>query len=97
MASRASFLIHPRLRAPVGLTDVRAEAVRAQFEHQRATVAAFVGDDLVGKTDRLSVGTGHLIELLDGFGQRLGQRRRVALIGTLNCHRYDRPCAEIQP
>lgn len=36
-------LIGPRLLAPVGLADVAAKAVRAQFEHHRATMAALVG------------------------------------------------------
>ena len=69
--------------------------MRVELEHHRATVAALVGDDLVGQGDRLAVGVGHLIELLDGFGQRLGQRRRVALIGALDRHGHDRAGVEI--
>src|SRR5262245_41014446 len=58
------FLIDPRLRATVGLTDVGPEAVCIELEDHRTTVAAFVGHDLVGHGDRLAVPVGHLIELL---------------------------------
>ena len=64
-------------------------------EHDRATMTAFVGDDLVGQRDRLAVCVGHLIKLLDGFGQRVRQRLRVAFISALDRHGHDRARVEI--
>src|SRR4051812_4405517 len=59
-------LIGPRLRPAGGLTDVGPKAVRGELEHDGATVAPFVGDDLVRQGHGLAVGVGHVLKLLDG-------------------------------
>ena len=68
--------------AAVGFPDIRAEPVRAQVEDQRTTVAARVGDDFLGRGDRLAVRIGDVLQLIERFGQCVGQRGRVAVIGA---------------
>jgi hypothetical protein len=88
-------LIDPRLRAAVGLANVGPKAVCRELEDDRATVTAFVRDDLTGQGDRIAIRMLHLVELLDGLGQRVRQRLRVAGVGAVDRHGHDRAGVEI--
>ena len=80
-------LINPVLRRTIRFTDVSAEAHVVELPDLRPAVIALVGHDLARDLDRLVRGLLDRDQLLDGFRQRLIDRRGVALVGAL--HRDD--------
>ena len=77
----------------IRFADIATDLQSLQVRQYGVRVIAFIGDHLANLLDPFVPAVGFLrrcFELLGRLGQRLRDRRRVALIGALQRHRHDR-------
>ena len=88
-------LVRPVAPAAIGLRDIGPQVECHEIHQRLITVVSLVGHDLVDDR-RVPVGRHrHGFELFDRRGDRLRDRRRIALIGALHRHAHDRPSLQV--